>query len=176
MAAALGKQVKWHMIGHLQKNKARPALSTFDMLQTLDSIKLARIIQQYCQQLSITYPVLIEINSAEEPQKNGVLPGDVDAFLDQIAAFDRISVEGLLSMGPLVENPEEIRPYFQITRRIFDRLASSASPNLHMKYLSMGMSSSYRAAIQEGANMIRIGTVLFGERNRPVPTSRSPVL
>lgn len=164
MAAALGNQAKWHMIGHLQKNKARAALEIFDMLQTVDSIKLARIIQRLCDEKSIVYPVLIEINSAEEPQKNGLLPGEVDKFLDQMQELDNISVQGLLTMGPFVADPEEIRPFFRKTRQIFDRLASRTYPNIKMKYLSMGMSSSYQVAIQEGANMIRIGTALFGER------------
>ncbi len=164
MVSAIGNVVQWHLIGHLQRNKARIALSTFDMIQTVDSIRLAAAIQNQCEELDITYPVLIEINSAEEPQKNGVMPGDLDAFLNQVSQMNRILIKGLLSMGPFVSDPEEIRPFFRLTRKIYDGLHRQKSNNLRMEFLSMGMSNSYEVAIQEGANMIRIGTTLFGER------------
>ena len=134
------------------------------MIQTLDSIRLAEAIQNQCEELDITYPVLIEINSAEERKKSGVMPGDLDVFIEQVSQMNRIQIKGLLSMGPLVPDPEEIRPFFRLTRKIFDDLHSQKSNNLRMEYLSMGMSNSYQVAIQEGANMVRIGTALFGER------------
>jgi len=164
MVSAVGNEVQWHLIGHLQRNKARVALTTFDMIQTLDSIRLAAAIQNQCEELDITYPVLIEINSAEEAQKSGVMPGDLEAFLEQVSKMDRIMIKGLLTMGPFISDPEEIRPFFRLTRKIYDGLHKQKSNNLRMEFLSMGMSNSYEAAIQEGANMIRIGTTLFGER------------
>ncbi len=164
MVSAIGNEVQWHLIGHLQRNKARVALTTFDMIQTLDSIRLAAAIQNQCEELDITYPVLIEINSAEEAQKSGVMPGDLEAFLEQVSKMDRILIKGLLTMGPFISDPEEIRPFFRLTRKIYDGLHKQKSNNLRMEFLSMGMSNSYEAAIQEGANMIRIGTTLFGER------------
>jgi PLP dependent protein len=164
MVSAIGNAVQWHLIGHLQRNKARIAMTTFDMIQTLDSIRLAEAIQNQCEELEITYPVLIEINSAEEPQKSGVMPGDLDAFIEHVSQMNRIQIKGLLSMGPLVPDAEEIRPFFRLTRKIYDDLHRQQSNNLRMEYLSMGMSNSYQVAIQEGANMVRIGTALFGER------------
>ena len=165
MVAKLGNRAEWHMIGHLQRNKARVAVDTFDMIQTLDSVKLARAIQHQCEDLEKIYPVLIEINSAREPQKAGVFPENIDSFINQISQFDRILVKGILSMGPFTSDPEVIRPHFSLTRNIYERLQTMNYTNLDLQYLSMGMSTSYLVAIEEGANMIRIGTALFGERH-----------
>jgi PLP dependent protein len=167
MVSAIGNEVQWHLIGHLQRNKARIALTTFDMIQTLDSVRLAEAIQNQCEALDITYSVLIEINSAEEQQKSGVLPGDLGAFIEQVSRMDRLLIMGLLSMGPLVSDAEQIRPFFRLTRKIYDDLHKQRSGNLRMQFLSMGMSNSYEVAIQEGATMVRIGTALFGERVNP---------
>jgi len=108
--------------------------------------------------------VLVEINSGREANKTGVMPEDVDEFVAQLSDLYHIQVKGLMTMGPRFGDPEDSRPYFQATRKSFERLASKNLPNITMHYLSMGMSNSYRIAIQEGANIIRIGTKLFGER------------
>lgn len=158
---AIGKSVRWHLIGHLQKNKVKKALKIFDIIETVDSLELAMEISKYAQSF---YPVLIEVNSAKEPQKSGVFPEDVEALIEKISKLPNIIIEGLMTMGPLVENPQDIRPYFKLTRRIFESCKKFNSPNVEMKILSMGMSDSWRIAIEEGATCIRIGTAIFGPR------------
>ncbi|RKY30349.1 MAG: YggS family pyridoxal phosphate-dependent enzyme [Candidatus Omnitrophota bacterium] len=166
----IGKKVKWHMIGHLQKNKVKKALEIFDMIETVDSTKLAREIDKISKKEGIVFPVLIEINSGKEEQKSGVLPENVESFVEEITKFENIKVEGLMTMGPFVKNPEEIKPYFELTRELFEKLKSKSYPNVEMKYLSMGMTDTWKIAIEEGANLVRIGTGIFGPRN-PEPGS-----
>ena len=161
---AIGDRVTWHMIGHLQRNKAKRAVQYFDMIETVDSWQLAKTLDRHCADIEKTMPVLIEINSGRESSKTGVLPEHVDDLVQQISTLGHLHVKGLMTMGPRFGNPEDSRPYFQATRDAFERLASKNLPNVSMQYLSMGMSNSYRIAIQEGANIIRIGTQLFGER------------
>lgn len=161
--AAIGRRAEWHMIGHLQRNKVKKALEIFDMIETLDSIPLAAEIEKRCQGREI--PVLIEVNSGREPQKSGVLPEDVLDFANEATKFPHVKVRGLMTMGPELSDPEAIRPYFRLTRKLFDKLNALGLPNIEMRYLSMGMSNTYQIAIEEGANIIRIGTAIFGERN-----------
>jgi hypothetical protein len=152
------------MIGHLQRNKAKLAVQHFDMIQTVDSWRLAQTLDRRCASAEKIMPVLVEINSGCESNKTGVLPGDVDELVERMVELEHIRIEGLMTMGPRFGNPEDSRPYFQATRRAFERLALKDWPNIYMRYLSMGMSNSYRIAIEEGANIVRIGTKLFGER------------
>jgi pyridoxal phosphate enzyme (YggS family) len=160
----IGPLVKWHMIGHLQSNKAKKAVRLFDMIETVDSVKLARAIDKACSNIDKIMSVLIEINSGEEPQKAGVLPEDAVSLIREIAAFKNIRIMGLMTMGPFSGDPEDARPYFKKTKRVFEEIRGMGIPGVEMRYLSMGMSNSYRVAIEEGANMIRIGTIIFGER------------
>jgi pyridoxal phosphate enzyme (YggS family) len=160
----IGPLVKWHMIGHLQSNKAKKAVRLFDMIETVDSVKLARAIDKACSNIDKIMSVLIEINSGEEPQKAGVLPEDAVSLIREIAAFKNIRIMGLMTMGPFSGDPEDARPYFKKTKKLFDKIKDIGIPGVEMTYLSMGMSNSYRVAIEEGANMIRIGTIIFGER------------
>ncbi|MCD6220678.1 YggS family pyridoxal phosphate-dependent enzyme [bacterium] len=166
----IGKKVKWHMIGHLQRNKVKKALEIFDMIETVDSIKLAREIDKIAKKKGVIFPVLIEVNSGREEQKSGVLPEDIESFVEEISKFENMKVEGLMTMGPFVKNPEEIKPYFELTRELFEKLKSKNYPNVEMKYLSMGMTDTWKIAIEEGANLVRIGTGIFGPRN-PEPGS-----
>ena len=158
---SVAEAVRWHMIGHLQTNKINKALGVFDMIQTLGSLKLARAVSQRAAK---TIPVLIEINSGRELQKTGVLPEEVERIVREIASLEKISVKGLMTMGPRFGNPEDARPYFRETKRLFDYIASLDTPNVEMNVLSMGMSNAYKVAIEEGSTMIRPGTILFGER------------
>jgi len=160
----IGRQVKWHFIGHLQRNKVKKAIDIFDLIETLDSLPLAKEIDKRCGQKGKVMPVLIEINSGREPQKFGVLPEDVEDFIRQLASFSHLQVWGVMTMGPAFGDPEDARPYFQETARIFNHLKSLSLPHVEMKYLSMGMSNSYQVAIEEGANLVRLGTVIFGPR------------
>ena len=160
----VGNRARWHFIGHLQKNKVKKAVSIFDMIETVDSFELAKEIDKYCKRVGKVMPVLVEVNSGREPQKFGVMPEETEGLIRAISRFDNIKVMGLMTMGPRFGDPEESRPYFRETKRIFDNLKKAHIPNVEMRYLSMGMSNSYRIAIEEGANIVRIGTKIFGER------------
>lgn len=157
-------KVRWHMIGHLQKNKVKKAVRLFDMIETVDSWPLAELINRRCAAIGKTMSVLVEINSGREASKTGVLPEEVDDLVRRLSDLLHIRVQGLMTMGPRFGNPEDARPYFRATKEAFDRLARANLPNIKMRYLSMGMSNSYQVAIEEGANMVRLGTRLFGER------------
>jgi pyridoxal phosphate enzyme (YggS family) len=160
----IGQKAKWHMIGHLQSNKAKKAVRIFDMIETVDSMKLARAINIACQSLDKTMLVLVEINSGEEPQKYGVMPSETVPLIKEMAPLKNIKIMGLMTMGPRSGDPEDARPYFKKTREIFEEISKLELPGVDMKYLSMGMSNSYKVALDEGSNMVRIGTDIFGER------------
>lgn len=162
--AVIGNRVKWHFIGHLQTNKVKKAVEIFDMIETVDSMKLAQEINKRCATLAKTMPVLIEINSGRELQKFGVLPEETLELIRDISALKNVRIKGLMTMGPFSGDPEEARPYFSVTRQLFEKIKVLDLPDSEMKFLSMGMTNSYRVAIEEGANIVRIGTKIFGER------------
>jgi pyridoxal phosphate enzyme (YggS family) len=164
MIPALGDSVNWHMIGHLQRNKAKRAVQLFDLVETVDSWRLAEALDRHCTVIGKVLPVLVEINSGREASKTGVLPEDVDDLIQRLGELQHIRVQGLMTMGPRFGDPEQARPYFQATRAAFERLSAWNLPNVTMHYLSMGMSNSYLVAIEEGANVVRIGTKIFGRR------------
>jgi len=161
----VGNSAIWHMIGHLQRNKAKYVVEFFNMCQTVDSWRLAKYLDDRCRMMNRTMPVLIEINSGKESNKTGVLPNDVDDLIKNMSELKNLQVQGMMTMGPRFGEPEKSRPYFKLTREVFERIKSKNIPNIEMKYLSMGMSNSYQVAIEEGANIVRIGTRLFGERS-----------
>ncbi len=162
----VGKRAKWHFIGTLQKhNVRRNVLELFDMIETVDSLDIAKEIDKRCAQIGKIMPILIEVNSGREPQKSGVLPDDAEQLVREISSLGNIKVTGLMTMGPRFGNPEDSRPYFVETRKIFDIIKGLGLPNVEMRYLSMGMTNSYKVALEEGANIIRIGTRIFGERD-----------
>jgi len=160
----IGERVVWHMIGHLQRNKAKAAIQHFDMIETVDSWRLAETLDRRCSNLGKTIPVLVEVNSGREARKTGVLPEEVDDLVRQLSQLQHIQVQGLMTMGPRFGDPEDARPYFRATREAFERLAALNLPNITMRTLSMGMSNSYLIAIEEGSNMVRIGTQIFGKQ------------
>ena len=161
----VGHRVKWHFIGHLQRNKVKKAVEMLDMIETVDSPELAREIDKRCDQREKIMPVLIEINSGREKQKFGLFPEDVEDFIKEILVLKNIKIEGLMTMGPMFGDPEDARPYFIETKKLFDRIKTLNLPGVEMKYLSMGMTNSYQVAIEEGANIVRIGTKIFGPRD-----------
>jgi len=161
---AVGRGVKWHMIGHVQRNKAKRAVALFDMIETLDSVRLAEAIERHAADVDKALSVLIEINGGEESSKTGVHPDEAEDLVRRVAELPHLRVAGLMTMGPAFGDPENARPYFRIARDAFDRLAAARVPSVDMRYLSMGMSNSYQVAIEEGANVVRIGTRLFGPR------------
>ncbi len=160
----IGSRVRWHFIGHLQRNKVKKAVEIFDMIETVDSLKLAEEIEKRCAERKKVMAILIEVNSGREPQKFGVLPEETEDLIRRLRPFEHLKVQGLMTMGPMAGDPEEARPYFVETRKLFERLKSLSLPGVEMKYLSMGMTNSYRVAIEEGANLVRIGTKIFGPR------------
>jgi len=160
----VGGKVKWHMIGHLQSNKAKNAVRVFDLIETVDSVKLARAIDRACGKIDKVMPILMEINSGEESQKAGVMPEDAIPLVRDMSELNNIKLMGLMTMGPFAGDPENSRPYFQKTKKLFEEIKAMGLPGVEMKYLSMGMSNSYKVALEEGANVVRIGTKLFGER------------
>ena len=162
--AAVGRRARWHFIGHLQKNKAKKAVEIFDMIETLDSIELGREIDKRAAAAGKTMEVLVEVNSGREPQKAGVMPEEVEPLVRALATLPSLRVLGLMTMGPFEGDPEDSRPYFQETRKAFEALKAAAIPGLEMRHLSMGMTNSWRVAVEEGATMVRIGTALFGPR------------
>lgn len=162
--AVIGDKAKWHLIGHLQRNKVSRAVKIFDMIETVDSLTLASEIDRRCIHIGKTMPVLIEVNSGREAQKSGVMPEDTEKLIKQISSLENVRVTGLMTVGPLLHEAENLRPYFRATKELFDRIKEKGLPRGDMKYLSMGMTSSYKIAIAEGANIVRIGSKIFGER------------
>jgi pyridoxal phosphate enzyme (YggS family) len=160
----VGGMASWHFIGRLQKNKAKKAVALFDMIETVDSLDIAREIDRHSAAIDRVMPLLIEINSGREEQKAGVLPEDAAAFIKEIAGLGHVRVMGLMTMGPRFGNSEDSRPYFVETKRMFDIIKGMGIPGVEMRYLSMGMTNSYRVAIEEGANIVRIGSAIFGPR------------
>ena len=162
--SVIGNLAQWHCIGHLQKNKVKKAVAVLDMIETVDSLELAQEIDKRCQPLGKIMPILIEVNSGREDQKSGVLPENVVSLAQSVSTLTNVRLMGLMTMGPATGDPEDSRPYFVTTRLVFAQLESLAIPNVTMQYLSMGMTNSYRVALSEGANMVRLGTLIFGDR------------
>ncbi|HUU02845.1 MAG TPA: YggS family pyridoxal phosphate-dependent enzyme [Myxococcota bacterium] len=163
--AAVGRAaVAWHMIGHLQRNKAGKAAALFDMVESVDSVRLGLALDRACAAAGRVMPVLIEVNSAVEHSKSGALPDEVEGIARELAGLDHIRIEGLMTLGLFSPDPEQSRPCFRLTRELFDGLSKTGLPGVNMHELSMGMSDSYRVAIEEGATMVRIGSAIFGPR------------
>jgi len=163
--AVVGRRAAWHFIGHLQKNKVKKAVELFDLIETVDSVALAAEIDKRSREQGKIMPVFIEINSGREPQKAGVPPEAAETLVREVAALSNIRVEGLMTMGPETGDPEDSRPYFRLTRELSKSLKALGLPGVSLTWLSMGMSHSYRVAVEEGANMVRIGTKIFGPRD-----------
>jgi hypothetical protein len=161
---AIGGRARWHFIGHLQTNKVKKAVEIFDLIETVDSIGLGREIDKRSAAAGKTIDILVEVNSGSEPQKAGVLPEEAEPLVRSLAALPHLRVRGLMTMGPFEGDPEDSRPYFKETRRVWEALKIQAIPGTEMRHLSMGMTNSWRVAIEEGATMVRIGTAIFGPR------------
>jgi len=156
---------RWHFIGHLQTNKVRQIVDKVDMIETLDSLRLAQEINKRCAAIDRIMPVLVEVNIAEESAKTGICFANAVNFVKSLRNFSYIRVEGLMTMGPRTASGEKMRPYFKRMKELFEKIKKQKLEGVDMKYLSMGMTSSYVAAAEEGANLVRIGTKIFGERN-----------
>jgi PLP dependent protein len=164
----VGIRAKWHFIGIPRKHDIRKwVVEIFDMIESVNSLEIAREIDKKCAQIGKIMPILVEVNSGREPQKSGVFPEDVEQLIREISRLGNVKVMGLMTMGPRFGNPEDSRPYFVETRRIFEEIKKLNLPNVEMRYLSMGMTNSYKVALEEGANIVRIGTKIFGQRASP---------
>ena len=159
-------RVEWHMIGHLQRNKAQAALALFDVIESLDNLALMRELDKEAAKRNITARTFVEVNLAGEESKTGIARENVAGFLEQIAELGHVKVEGLMTVPPFREDPEDVRPYFRELREMRDSLNSLNLPNIKLKELSMGMSHDFTVAIEEGATIVRVGTTLFGPREK----------
>lgn len=161
----LSFQVEWHFIGHLQVNKVKKALELFDVIQTVDSLRLAKELDKRASEAGKVLPVLVEVNIGEELTKFGVKPDELMLFLEQLSLLRNLKVIGLMTMGPPLEK-EKMRPFFARMREMFEKVRENfpLEGNIQANLLSMGMSSDYDIAIEEGANLVRLGTAIFGER------------
>ena len=156
---------KLHMIGHLQTNKVRQIVGKVDMIESVDSFKLAKEISEQSIKRNLSTDVLVEVNIGGEESKSGVSPEELESLLCQIAPLDGIKVKGLMTIPPICENKQKICRYFENMRKLFLDISSKKIDNINMNVLSMGMSDDYMEAIREGATMVRIGSALFGARN-----------
>ncbi len=157
----------WHMVGHLQSNKARDAVELFELIHSVDSVKLAAEINKWAERAGKTQRILLEVNLSGESGKYGLKPDALDETLDQIIPLSRIQVEGLMTVPPYAEDVEKVRPYFRQLRDLGK--AAGRKNDLLLPHLSMGMTQDFEVAIEEGATIVRIGTAIFGERKRHEP-------
>jgi PLP dependent protein len=163
------KGAEWHLIGHLQSNKARKAVELFDAIDSLDSLRLAEKLDQAAEAVGKVLPVLIEINAGGEASKTGIPldSPDLDGLLLAMPRFEHLQVRGLMAVPPFTPHPEAARPYFRLLRDLRDTIAARRLPRIQMDVLSLGMSHDFEVAIEEGSTCVRVGTAIFGGRPQP---------
>lgn len=161
----LPKDLNWHLIGHLQRNKAKYIVDKAKLIHSVDSIRLAEVIDKEAAKRNIVCDILVEINIAKEDTKDGIFAENAYSFLLEISKFKNIRVKGLMTIAPFVDNPEKNREHFRNLRQLIIDIKLKNIDNVSMDVLSMGMTGDYEVAIEEGATMIRVGTGIFGERN-----------
>lgn len=159
------KDIHWQMIGHLQRNKVKYIVDKVDMIHSVDSIRLAEEIDKEAAKKGVIVNILLEVNMAKEDTKFGLMPEDVMNFVSEIVRFENIRVQGLMTIAPYVDNPEENRKYFANLKKLSVDIAKKRVNNVNMSVLSMGMTNDFEVAIEEGATMVRVGTAIFGRRN-----------
>ncbi len=161
----------WHLIGHLQTNKAAKAAELFDAIDTVDSVRMAEKLNAAAEVFGKTLPVLIEVNVGSELAKNGVAPDseELQKILQGAPRWEHLQIEGLMTVPPYSDDPEHARPYFQMLRKIRDGVAARKLERVGMEGLSMGMSHDFEVAIEEGSTCVRVGTAIFGKRASPIP-------
>jgi len=164
--------LRWHLIGHLQSNKARKAVELFDLIESIDSLELAARVSDIAGKLGKRMPVLLQVHLGNEETKHGFDPERLREQLPELLAFPHIDVRGLMAIPPFLEDPEKVRPYFRQLRTVRDHW-NAENPSLVLTELSMGMSSDFEVAIEEGATSIRVGTGLFGKRVAPITGPRA---
>jgi pyridoxal phosphate enzyme (YggS family) len=157
--------VTWHYIGHLQSNKSKYAVRMFDLIHSVDSLKLAKELNKCAQKIEKVQDILIQVNVAKEDSKSGVYVEDTSRLLKDISQLANIAVKGLMTMPPYFNAPKKVRPFFTALRQLRNQIKNENIPNISMEELSMGMTGDFEAAIEEGATMVRVGTAIFGERH-----------
>ncbi len=163
------KDVAWHLVGHLQSNKAKRAVVMFDWIHSVDSIEIARRLSRQATEQEKTQRVLVQVDLAGEEAKSGLPAGEIFGALEEMSRLECLSVEGLMVLPPYLPDPEEVRPYFARLRELSDAARARGCARGPLEELSMGMSHDFEVAIEEGATMVRIGTALFGERPSSQP-------
>ena len=164
----LPKDIHWHMIGHMQRNKVKYIIDKVDLIHSVDSLRLAETIENEAAKHNVTVPILIEVNVAQEESKFGLKTEEVLSLVESVAALPHINIKGLMTIAPYVEDPEENRGIFRQLKKLSVDIAAKNINNVNMSVLSMGMTGDYQVAVQEGATMVRVGTGIFGERNYAV--------
>lgn len=162
--AEIGRPVEWHLIGHLQTNKARQAVEVFDLIHSVDSERLAVELDKAAARLGKKQSVLLQVNVAGEETKFGIDAEQTFQMADRIMSLANLELRGLMTIAPHFENPEESRPVFQQMYQLFTRLRSESGAHTNITWLSMGMTNDYQIAVEEGSNLVRIGTAIFGPR------------
>ncbi len=163
--ALYDKPVKWHFIGHLQSNKAKYAVRIFDLIHSVDSVKLAKEINKHADKNNKIQDILVQVNISEEASKSGVTKDETINIIKNISCMENIRVKGLMTMPPFFNAPEKVRPYFKALNDLKTEIEKENIPNVRMEHLSMGMTGDFEVAIKEGATLVRIGTAIFGERH-----------
>ncbi|NIO11047.1 MAG: YggS family pyridoxal phosphate-dependent enzyme [Deltaproteobacteria bacterium] len=161
---AVDESVEWHMIGHLQRNKAKVAVASFSVIESLDSIELATVLDKEGKKAGKQVRTYVEVNLAKEESKTGIAEDDLIPLLEKVGTCSNLKVEGLMVIPPPREDPEEARPFFRKLRELRDSLQKRNLPNVDLKELSMGMTHDYVVAIEEGSTLVRVGTAIFGQR------------
>ena len=159
--AVLGSRAEWHLIGHLQTNKAKDAVRIFSLIHSVDSIRLAKEIDKEAGKIGKAQDILIQVNMSGETSKFGIEPGALEGFVKEVTLYPNISIKGLMAIAPEAEDPETVRPYFKALRGLRDRLNQTLNADHQPLILSMGMTGDFEIAVQEGSNMVRIGRAIF---------------
>ncbi|NLL17759.1 MAG: YggS family pyridoxal phosphate-dependent enzyme [Clostridia bacterium] len=161
----VGPEANWHLIGHLQTNKVKYIVDKVALIHSLDRMSLARELSKRAQAISRVVPVLVQVNIAEEESKFGLYRDEVIPFIEEVRSMPGLKIQGLMTIAPLTGDPEEVRPVFRSLKELAVEIGNMGFPEVEMRYLSMGMTNDFEVAIQEGANMIRVGSGIFGERS-----------
>jgi pyridoxal phosphate enzyme (YggS family) len=161
----IDRPAKWHLVGHLQRNKVRQALPIFDLVHSVDSLRLLAEIDRRSAQLDCQTEVLVQVNTSGEPSKYGLVPDAVFDFIENTLNYAHVRIKGLMTIGAFLPDPEAVRPSFVLLRTLQEKIGEQRFEGVEMEYLSMGMTNDFEVAIEEGANLVRIGTAIFGERD-----------
>jgi pyridoxal phosphate enzyme (YggS family) len=156
--------VSWHFIGHLQSNKAKYAVRLFDLIHSVDSLKLARELDKQAAKVDKIQQILVQVNISAEDTKSGISPDEAPRLIEEIGQLKNLAVKGLMTMPPYFYQPEKVRPFFAALRKLRDQIKEQSLPNVSLDELSMGMTGDFEVAVKEGATLVRIGTAIFGER------------